>query len=45
MAEIENVTFSSGSGRPNCGLDFAGAKSACTGLERTPLPVAMVVYG
>ncbi len=34
MAEIKNYTLNFGSGRPLRGLDFAGAKSACTEISR-----------
>jgi hypothetical protein len=34
MAEIKNYTLNFGSGRALGALDFAGAKSACTEIER-----------
>ncbi len=37
MAEIKNYTLNFGSGRPLRGLDFAGAKSACAEVQRSPL--------
>jgi hypothetical protein len=37
MAEIKNCTLDFGSGRALRALDFAGAKSACAEIERSPL--------
>ena len=34
MAEIKNYTLKFGSGRALCALDFAGAKSAGTEIQR-----------
>ena len=34
MAEIKNYTLNFGSGRAQCALNFAGAKLACTEIER-----------
>ncbi|MFZ5566288.1 MAG: hypothetical protein ACOY95_04745 [Pseudomonadota bacterium] len=34
MAEIKNYTLKFGSGRALRALDFAGAKSACTEIQR-----------
>ena len=34
MADIKNYTLNFGSGRALRALDFAGAKSACTEIER-----------
>jgi len=34
MAEIKNYTLNFGSGRALRALDFAGAKSACTEIQR-----------
>ena len=34
MADIKNYTLNFGSGRALRALDFAGAKSACAGIER-----------
>jgi hypothetical protein len=34
MAEIKNYTLNFGSGRALCALDFAGAQSACTEIQR-----------
>ncbi len=45
MAEIKNYTLNFGSGRPLRGLDFAGAKSACTEVERGLRSPTMVSYG
>ena len=36
MAEIKNYTLNFGSGRPLRDLDFAGAKSAFTEVQRNP---------
>jgi hypothetical protein len=45
MADIKNDTLNFGCGRPLCGLDFAGAKSAFAEIERSSLCAAEVRHG
>ena len=45
MADIKNYTLNFGSGRALRALDFAGAKSAFTEVQRGSPSLTMVVYG
>jgi hypothetical protein len=45
MADIKNYTLNFGCGRARRAPDFAGAKSACAEIERSPLFATGVSHG
>ncbi len=45
MADIKNYTLNFGSGRALRALDFAGAKSACTEIERGTSDRGVAAHG